>query len=356
MAALPISAVDAVAPALERMKQLLFQRFRLGLWLRLLLIGLLTGEFSSSGGWLQGAVQFPALLAQMTAARGAGRRQLAPMGPLPRLPHVPHLLPLLLILAVAIVVIGLIFMYLGTVLRFVLLEAVVNGRVRLAESFGRWHAVAGSLFLWRLLFSVIVGAVVLLLMAGPVWLAWRGGFLPAALRSMLPMIAVATLLLILVGVLAAVIWVLVKDFAVPLMALEGLGAMEACRRLIQMVAADPGAYAGYIGMKMVLAMAVGFIGGIVFFAILLVLGIPAVVLIVVGIIGGGSMAGHAAAITAAIVLGALAVLLLLVAGIAVAVASLVFFQAYVLQFFAGRYERLAAILFSPAAPLGESPA
>jgi hypothetical protein len=348
MATLPISAVDAVAPALDRMKQILFRPFRFGLWWRLFVIGFLTGEFSSGSGWLRGVLQFPAMLGRSTR-----QRQLAPVGPWGRTPHLPnlaHLLPILLILVFVVAVVALIFMYLGTVMRFVLLEAVVNGRVRLRQSFGRWQAVAGSLFVWRLLFSLILLAVVLLLVSGPLVLAWRAGFLPEAFRAMWPLIALVTLFVLVVGIVAGVIWVLVKDFAVPLMALEGLSATEACLRLMGMIRDDPGAYAGYIGMKIVLALAAGIITGLAILVVMIVLLIPVLIFVMVGAFSRGSVATHALAITMAIVIGVVALIVLFVVGAAVGVATVVFFQAYVLQFFAGRYERLGAVLFPQPLP------
>src|SRR5258708_16590587 len=47
---MPFSAVDTISLALEHTKQQLFRPFRLGKWLRLALIGFMTGELSSGGG------------------------------------------------------------------------------------------------------------------------------------------------------------------------------------------------------------------------------------------------------------------------------------------------------------------
>jgi hypothetical protein len=244
-----------------------------------------------------------------------------------------------------------VFLYLGTVMRFVMLEAVVNGRVRLGQSFGRWQAVANSLFVWRLVFTLIVGGVSLLLISGPLYLAWRAGFPAGVVRAMLPMIVLVVLFLLVVGIVASLVWLLVKDFAVPMMALEGLTASEACMRLVAMVRADPGAYAGYVGMKIVLAMAAGLVIGIAAFILILLLVVPAVLLAAVaGAFGAGTVAGHALAITIAIVVVVVAVVALLVISAAWGVAAVVFFQAYVLQFFAGRYGRLAAVLFPEPLP------
>ena len=46
---MPLSAVDVVNPAFERMK-ILFKPFRLGQWVRFALVGFLAGEMGQSGG------------------------------------------------------------------------------------------------------------------------------------------------------------------------------------------------------------------------------------------------------------------------------------------------------------------
>ena len=46
---MPLSAVDVVNPAFERMK-ILFKPFRLGQWVRFALVGFLAGEMGQGGG------------------------------------------------------------------------------------------------------------------------------------------------------------------------------------------------------------------------------------------------------------------------------------------------------------------
>ena len=65
-----------------------------------------------------------------------------------------------------------------------------------------------------------------------------------------------------------------KDFVVPQMALEGIGAMEGWRRLWPMIQAEKGGYAGYVGMKIVLAIGAGIVIGIVSVILALVVAIP----------------------------------------------------------------------------------
>src|SRR5208282_3209594 len=67
------------------------------------------------------------------------------------------------------------------------------------------------------------------------------------------------LVLVAFAVILAVIFVLTKDFVVPQMALEDIDAIEGWRRLWPMMMAEKGAYAAYLGMKVVLAIVVGLI-------------------------------------------------------------------------------------------------
>lgn len=350
MALVPISAVDAVSPALDRMRQMLFRPVRLGLWLRLFLVGLLTGELSSAGGGLlQAMVQLPRAL-----VRASGRhRFLAPASAL-NWAYLSHFLPLVLILLLLAVVITLIFLYLATVFRFVLLEAVINGQVRLGQSFRRWQRLAGSLFVLRIWIMLLGWAVTLPLVAWPLLRLWRAGFRLEALRPMLPMIAAILALLVVLSLLWLLVWLFIRDFAVPTMAIEDLSATQACRRVWRLLCADPGAYAGYVGMKIVLAIAAGMLSGLVVLIVIFVLLLPAVLLFVLGFIGS-SMAGHALAIALGITLLIVFVLVILVVGSALGVAVMVFFQAYTVRFFAGRYAPLAATLF-PEAPPAPAPA
>src|SRR5205807_8530185 len=76
---------------------------------------------------------------------------------------------------------------------------------------------------------------------------------PGLLFAFLPM-------LLIFGVFSLVmlcIAVLAKDFVVPLVAIEGLGVLEGWRRLLDMVKAEKGSYAGYLGMTVVLANGAG---------------------------------------------------------------------------------------------------
>ncbi len=347
MALVPISAVDAVAPAFDRMGQLLFRPFRGGMWLRLFVVGLFTGELSSGAGF---SFNLPVNL--FSKAFGQ-HRHFAPVV----WSALPKYLPLIAALILIGVVVMLIFMYLGAVLRFVLLEAVVRGQFRLRASFRRWRSVAGSLFVLQLWMTLVLWGVLLLLVAGPLLKLWRAGFDLAVLRTMLVQLVLTALLVFLISLAFALIWLFIKDFAVPMMALEELSATRACARLWQMMRAAPGAFAGYLGMKIVLTMAAGIAASVLFLIAALFLLLPAILLIVFGAVGRSS-AAPALAMALGIALVVVFILVAVVLAFMIGVVAMVFFQAYVVRYLAGRYEPLAIILFPqlefPAEPALET--
>ena len=126
-----------------------------------------------------------------------------------------------------------------------------------------------------------------------------------------------------------------------------------------MMKAEKSSYAGYIGMKIVLAIVVGIILGIVGFIIGIIILIPAAGVAVAAVLGGkaAGLGWTAATITLAVVAGSvlLAVFLFVMALISVPV--IVFFPAYSIYFFAARYPALSSALYPapPAPPPYNSP-
>jgi len=53
-----------------------------------------------------------------------------------------------------------------------------------------------------------------------------------------------------------------KDFVIPLMAVDNVGVIEGWRRLLQMMKGQKAAYAGYLGMKIVMAIGASVVFGI----------------------------------------------------------------------------------------------
>jgi hypothetical protein len=201
------------------------------------------------------------------------------------------------------------------------------------------------------LFQFVVLAGLLLLVGLPLLLAWQQGIFRAPQEHMPLLIAgglVLFLVLFIFGLLIAAVSVLAKDFVVPIMALEKVTAFEGWRQLLAKISASKGSYAGYLGMKLLLAIALGIATAIINVIILLVVLIPAGIVIFLLI-----ALKEVAAVVLAILVGIMAFVFLfaLIAIVSVPVAT--FFQSYAIYFFGARYDRLADLLWPPPPPAPE---
>jgi hypothetical protein len=116
-----------------------------------------------------------------------------------------------------------------------------------------------------------------------------------------------------------------------------------------MLAAEKMAYAGYVLMKIVLAMGNAIIVGIATILIFLVLLIPLGIAALIIFFGGKAMGltFNAATISILVVLGGVILAGLIYLMALINTAPMVFFQSYVLHFLGSRYPALGAVVFPP---------
>ncbi len=343
-----LSGVDAVTPAVEHVKKRLFQPFRWSLWWRLSLLGLITGEFGmgSGGGNFNVPSDFPRdekkdLMQFFAGEPDVGR-------------FVSQWLPWIVLGVAVLVVLGVLWIYVSSVFRFVLLETVLHGRCELRAGWRRWREAGWSFFLWQIGVTLVVLLILAVVVGVPLLIGAAMGVLQnpkehlalAILGGLALFFAVFAVL-----VLNLLVWLFSKDFVLSIMALEGTGAVEGWRRFTPLLKAEKGAYFVYVLMKMVLAVGAAILFGIINVIVLLVLLIP------LGIAGVGIvMAGKAAGLTwtaftiaAAVTAGAALMLVMLWMFALINTPGMYFFQSYTLHFFGSRYARVGAILF-PAPP------
>jgi hypothetical protein len=130
--------------------------------------------------------------------------------------------------------------------------------------------------------------------------------------------------------------------------------MDGWRRVLAMMDVEKLAYAGYVLMKIVLAMGAGIIFTIINLIVILILLFPLGLLGVIGFVIGRS-AGVSSDNTSVVLLLA-AFALLALAGVLYVVGfvyapGLVFFQSYTLEFFAPRYGPLGSKMFPARSPV-----
>jgi hypothetical protein len=347
----PISAVDSISPAFEHTKQQLFRPFRFGQWTRLALVGLFSGEIGSGGGC---NFNYP-------AHGTTTHHDFALAAP----PNWALLGPLLAIALIALPIIALLLIYVNSRMRFVLFDSVIAKKCELASMWRARSAPALQYFLWQivLLLATIAGTAVLL--GVPAFAAFLLGWFTAPKEHLVPLILTGVLVffvLMLWLVISIVVQVFTKDFVIPQMALENISAFEGWRRLWKMVGSEKGSYAGYGGMKLVLALGAAFGIGILALIVIVILLIPFGGLGVITILAGkaAGLSWNVFTITAAIVAGSMFLLVLFYTVSLVSVPAIVFFPAYSIYFFAARYPQLARLMYppsppSPAPPISPSP-
>ena len=359
---MPITAVDSITPALEHTKQQLFKPFRVGQWTKLAFVGLLAGELGSNGCNRSNFqlpthpagvphIGFPGSLGQ---GLGQGFPGLSSLRIAPAL-----VVALIVAVVVAALALGIIFMYVSSVMRFILFDSIIAKECHIRWGWSRRMGPGWRYFVWKVGYALVIFAATVLLIGIPLAFAFTAGWLsePKEHVGALVLCGTALFLLFLIFFLAtAVIFVLTKDFVVPQMALENIGAMEGWRRLWAMMKAEMGAYCGYIAMKIVLAIVVGLLIGIAALILGLIFAVPAAAFGVIAVLTGkaAGLTWNVETITLAIVVGCILLAIFLYLVSLISVPAIVFFPAYSIYFFAGRYPRLASVLY-PATTVAPVP-
>lgn len=337
---MPISATDCVSLAFEHTKRQLFQPFRFGQWVRLAVVGLLAGELGSSGNF--------------NVPSGSNQP-----GPIPALGEIFHkidpaiLASLITIVVITAIVFVVVMAYISSVMRFILFDSVLTKECHIRAGWSRRQEHGWKYFLWQLGLMLATFAGMIILIGGPAVFAFGMGWFQTPKAHLAPLIMTGIFVLLLflafmIGI--ALIHVLTKDFVIPQMAFENIGALEAWRRLWPMIQAETKGYAIYVGMKIVLSIVAGIAIGIVGLVLGLIIAIPVAGAVVAAVIAakGAGLTWNVVTITAAVVAGCMLILIFFLLISMITVPAIVFFPAFSIYFFAARYRPLSLALYSPA--------
>lgn len=340
---LRLSAADALSPAVQRTRDFLFRPFRLGTYLKLCLVAVLTeglgGNFNTNFSWPQG--------------HGSGRHSdfVAPI-------HLtPDLIALLAAAFVFVLALGLLIAYLITRLRFAYFHCLIHNTREIRPG---WHLYRDQAMRFFLL-NVVVGLCFLLLLA-IIALPFMAGFIRLYRESqggghpdiglilalVLPLIPII-LLFVLLGLAADLI---LRDFMLPHFALEDATAGEAWRAVWARIRPEKGGFFLYALLRLILPV-VAMIGIFLVLAIPAILFIGAVVVIEIAIHAVFANAGAAAAaagILFQVLVGLVAGVIAMLVGICVGGPLSTAVRQYALMFYGGRFQRLGDILSPPPPP------
>ncbi len=356
---MPITASDAISPAIEHTKAQLLKPFRFGQWLRLALVGMLAGELGSSGGCnFHGNFPSPPQHEHRTETLAPWHSQVPPWV----VAHPWETVWLVIAAVVLLMIVATVFMYISSRMRFILFDSLIAKECHVRAGWRRRKEEGNRLFVWQILLGLASFLTMTVVVGVPLAVIWGLGWLKQPQEHIWQFVfvgVIGVLVLIAVGLVFAVIHVLTKDFVVPQMALEPISAMEAWRRLWGLLGEEKLGYAGYIGMKILLAigaaMAIGFVSLFVMLIVLVPAGLGGVAVVLLGKAAGWTWNFYTIAF--AVRAGGILVLGLMFLLAFLNVPATVFFPAYSLYFFAGRYRPLAELLWPapPAMPLSEPP-
>ena len=185
---------------------------------------------------------------------------------------------LIAILVVTGLAFFIVMMYVSSVMRFILFDSVLSKACHIRQGWARRQGPGWKYFLWQLGYLLVTMVGIVVLVGIPAAFAYAMGWFSAP-REHVPGLVLGGIVVFFLAslffLLAAVVHVLTKDFVVPQMALDGVGAVEGWRRLWPMIHAEQGGYAVYVLMKIVLAIGAGIAIGVVSLILLLILAIPA---------------------------------------------------------------------------------
>jgi len=333
------SAARAITPAVERTKRFLFQPFRLGRFLKLTLVALLTEGGMSSCNFNShipsgktGPMNFPFHW---------------PAIHLPTLAAIGGLLALVTLITIPI---ALVIGYLWIRLRFSYFDCVLYEQDQIAPAWSRYHRQA----MRYLGLSLCVGVAFWLVLI-PIGYALYQHFKalfqsilggnPPGFSEFLPLIAVVGPLVLVLALVSYLVETAMTCFVLPRMAIDDAAIRDALEDVWSDLLAEPGQFALFFLLRVLLSWVAS-----IFALILLV--IPLIPLAIVGVLI--VLALKSASVTLAISLGVplaiLAGVFFLIAAIGVSGTIGTFRRNYALLFYAGRYPELAMALWPPLPP------
>lgn len=335
-----ISAADAISPAIQRTRDFLFRPFRLGTFLKLCLVALITEGFGNNftSSWNKHHHE--------TGHHGAAAS--------PPVHFTPEMVAAIVVMSVLVILLGLFISYLITRLRFAYFYCLIHDSKEIGPGWRLYRSQALRFFWMNLVVGVcflLLAVLAVLPFVAGFWRVYRESRAGAhidiglVLSLILPFIPVVLLL-----VLAAVfIDLVLRDWMLPHYALENATAGQAWAAVWARISNEKAPFFLYAVLRILLPIAAGLV---------LVMAMLIPTLLFVAVTAGLEVGIHslfAGATGAAIVVR---ILLQVVVGvIALGVGLLVCIslggplstavREYALLFYGGRYQALGDILFPP---------
>jgi hypothetical protein len=250
-----ISVAEPVAPALERVKQMLFKPFDLAKWITIGFCAWLAGLGESGGG-----------VGNFNTGNHFGDHNGQPAEQFRQFYHrasdfvminLGWIVPVAILLVLLGVALWLLMLWLNSRGKFMFLHCVALDKAEVAEPWSKFMNEANSLFRFRIILGLI-GLVLTL----PLVVFMLLAILRMELQGEADVTGVMTAVglvfgLLLVALVFAVIRKFLVDFVVPIQYLRGCKCLAAWREFYALLAEHPGSFVLYLLFQIVLGMAIG---------------------------------------------------------------------------------------------------
>ena len=345
----PISAVDAVSPAIERTKEFLFRPFKWGTYLKLGLVAIITeglgNDLHSSAHGDHGG------------GHGGGHGSQVPW-PFHLTPECVAVIAAAVLLAILLSV--LVF-YLITRLRFAFFHCLIHNTKEIRPGWRLYRGQATRFFWLNIVVGIcfmLVAVLVALPFAAGFWRLFhesqQGGHfnIGLLLALVLPLIPIL-ILLVVAGILTDLI---LRDWMLPHMALEDATTGEAWRQVRARIKAEKRQFLVYAILRVIMPT-------IALIGMFIVLFLPGLMLAgslaaiewgVHSMFTGATGASWLVGIVLEVFFGVVAFGFALLASICVGGPLSTGIREYALIFYGGRYKALGDILYPPPAIVGDT--
>jgi hypothetical protein len=338
----PLSATDAISPAWQHTRRLLLGPRNPRLFFKIAAVAffaeMMSGSFSFSPPF-------------HNTTHGAGGGGVSPS-------MLAAIVAVLFVCAVVGLIIGLVLFYVSSRLQFTIFHIVLRSETTVAPIWRRYGPATWRWMGLKLLLFICAFACI-----APIFVPTVFYFIHAVslqshgdnshIISFILTIFSFIVVVLLFALALAIATVLLRDFALPSMALEGTPLRETVRRVLALTRAEPGQVALYVLLRFCLGIAGAFVSEAIIFLLALIVGAP------LGGLGLGLWATlHTAgsAARAGMIGGWVVLALALLAAIVIGAICLfgylfTFLQAYAIFFLGGRYPLMGQLLVEPPPPV-----
>ena len=252
-----IGVTEAIEPAYERVKQMLFKPFNLTKWITIGFCAWLAG-FGESGGGGGGFNGYNGGDHHFNGNNGGEHiRQVCHQARDYALVNLYWIIPVAIMVVLVVVALWLLVLWLSSRGKFMFLHCVALDKAEVEVPWRKFAGAANSLFWFRLVVG-LSGMVVMLPLLGFIALSivrmvLQGGPDVAGGMSVVGLGLVCFLL----ALVFALIHKFLVDFVVPIMFLRGGSCLAAWREFYALLSANAGKFTVYILFQIVLTMAIG---------------------------------------------------------------------------------------------------